>query len=181
VSTAAQRFAGEPNPGLAGGPSRFATSFLRPSPPSLEGTPAELKPTDSEFKVSDPAPIKSVVALPAPPRSSPERFDLLQQFVGTVLDVGEETFSARLQDRTDQSRGSEIAEFDLEEVSDFDRDLVQGGAVFYWSIGYRISPSGQRTRVSRIRFRRLPAWSRSDLRDAEQAVEIWGYMLDDSE
>ena len=74
-------------------------------------------------------------------------------------------FSARL---LSESGPEEIAEFDLVEVSRGDRDLVQQDAIFYWTIGYRETLAGQRSRESVIRFRRLPVWSERELEEARQ-------------
>jgi hypothetical protein len=71
-------------------------------------------------------------------------------------------FSASLRDLTDTSKPEEQASFDLADVSVADRAIVSPGAVFYWAIGYE-TRSGQRSRVSRIRFRMLPRWTERDL------------------
>ena len=80
----------------------------------------------------------------------------LQKWEGYVLDVSKTSFNARLIDLTERGT-EEDAEFDLSEVSQDDLQLVAGGAVFYWSIGYLSDPTGRRRTVSEIRFRRLPA------------------------
>jgi hypothetical protein len=61
----------------------------------------------------------------------------------------------------------------LEEVSAEDLPLLAEGAVLYWTIGYEQTLTGQRKRVSIIRLRRLPAWTRSDLeRVRRRAAEL---------
>jgi len=89
------------------------------------------------------------------------RTELLQQFEGTVEAVSDDgtAFTARLRDRTEVDMPDEMAEFELEEVSSFDQPLVRPGAVFYWSIGYRVARHGGKQRTSEIRMRRLPTWS----------------------
>ena len=91
----------------------------------------------------------------------------LQRWEGNVVEVNDQSFIARLADRTG-ARVDEEGEFSLEEVSPADRNLVIPGAVFYWSIGYLDQRSGQRTRESVLRFRRLPAWNRRELDEARQ-------------
>ena len=95
----------------------------------------------------------------------------------------EESFDAVLYDRTDPSRPDEAATFDLAEASRGDHDLVEEGAVFYWMIGYEESLSGQRTNISRLVFRRLPRWTRSELasveRETRALVDAFG-ATDDS-
>jgi hypothetical protein len=105
-------------------------------------------------------------------------FELRQQFEGTVLSISQDEFEARLMDRTRPSNPNEIASFSLLDVSEGDRELLQPGAVFYWSIGYRIQPWGQRERSSIIRFRRVPVWTRSELGQIKKQAESWAYMLE---
>jgi hypothetical protein len=45
-------------------------------------------------------------------------------------------------------------EFDLDELSKDDIPLCEPGALFYWAVGYRIAPTGQRSRSSVVTFRR---------------------------
>lgn len=118
-----------------------------------------------------------VIVLPVERR--PDRFELLQQFEGTVLDVGEGEFSARLVDRTHPQRPTEIATFESSEVSEGDLPLLHPGAVFYLSIGYRIRSWGQRVREFTISFRRIPVWTRTDLAAIRANASEWRYMLDD--
>jgi hypothetical protein len=99
------------------------------------------------------------------------RFVSLQKWEGVVLEVLDDSFLARLVDLTNGGSDEE-AEFALEEVTPEDRVLVEPGAVFYWNIGYNDSISGQRTRVSEIRFRRLPAWQPEELKEAKRIVSI---------
>lgn len=97
---------------------------------------------------------------PSPPIPEPPyRFDLRQQWEGTVVTVGRDEFRATLYDLTTSNGSIEEATFPLEEVSPGDLALVVPGAVFRWSIGYRIQ-EGQKERVSRLHFARLPGWSR---------------------
>ncbi len=87
------------------------------------------------------------------------------------MDVGAETFTARLVDLTGD-RPEEDVELEKVELSDFDLDLLEPGAIFYWTIGYRRQlPRGARSRESVIRFRRLPAWSHFELAAARKRAE----------
>ena len=90
---------------------------------------------------------------------------VLQKWEGRVESLADDGFVATL---TDTSTGGpdELAEFPWEEISIGDRALVEPGAIFYWSIGYKDAVSGQRSRESVIRFRRLPRWSRQDRAEA---------------
>jgi hypothetical protein len=86
---------------------------------------------------------------------SGERSVSLQKWQGIVLRVNKDTFIAKLVNITDKGYDEE-AEFDYTEVTEEDLKLVRPGAMFYWSIGYSHSITGQRRRFSDIRFRRLP-------------------------
>jgi hypothetical protein len=115
------------------------------------------------------------------PRVQPVRLDSIishRKWEGVVLRVMEDSFLARLVDLT-QKGPDEEAEIALEELSQEDRKLVEPGAIFYWSIGYLDRLSGQRTRVSLIRFRRLPKPSEEDIaaigKQARQLQELIGW------
>jgi len=105
------------------------------------------------------------------------RFVPLQKWEGTVLQVLEDSFFARLVDLTSGGVDEE-AEFPVEEISDADRSLITPGAVFYWNIGYIDNISGQRTRASVIRFRRLPVWRPEELERAERKARRISDLLD---
>jgi hypothetical protein len=106
------------------------------------------------------------------PQIQPQgRFNVLQQYEGVVLSADGETFWARLNNKTSPDADEEEGEFPLEEVSKDDRWLVKPGYIFYWYIGYYDSASGQRTRQSVIRFRRLPAFTSEDLKHAREKAK----------
>lgn len=97
-------------------------------------------------------------------------FMVLQAWEGRVTDVHEETFWARLVDKTNGGPEEE-AKFYVDDVSADDRDLLQTGGVFYWSVGYFDSATGERLKSSLIRFRRLPAWSHRTIAELERRVD----------
>ena len=113
-----------------------------------------------------------------PPVSLPARVSsvVLQKWEGVVLEIGEDTFTARLALLAGEG-GDQIAEIYCDEIDADDRMLLEPGAVFYWSIGYLDKPSG-RERFSQIRLRRLPVWSASELRIAKNKVDELGELLD---
>lgn len=108
-----------------------------------------------------------------------ERAVSLQKWEGVVTEVEKDIFNARLLDLTDDNPEEE-ADFSIEEVSEDDRKLLKPGAVFYWSLGYLTTGTGQVIRTSIVKFRRLPAWTETELKKAqEQATKIrrtigWG-------
>jgi hypothetical protein len=97
----------------------------------------------------------------------------LQEWEGYVTEIGPEKFSARLVDRTaGNTTESEIAEFPVADVADDDKLLLIVGGVFRWIIGYQRSRGGTKRRVSQVTFRRLPAWSANELKEAEAAAKV---------
>jgi hypothetical protein len=96
----------------------------------------------------------------------------LQRWEGRVDEAADDHFVATLTDLT-MAGQEEVAEFDLAEVSAQDRALVVPGAVFYWSVGWRDAVSGQRTRESLLRFRRLPRWTVTARRRTEERANEW--------
>lgn len=111
------------------------------------------------------------VSIPTPSLPQAE-FDALQKWEGHVVSVDDTEFTATLVDLTQPSVEEEVV-LELSELSEDDLPLVQPGAVFYWSVGYRVDQSGERSRSSVIWFRRLPAWTEQDIERARQrAVEL---------
>ncbi len=101
--------------------------------------------------------------------SSPKiSFRELESWEGTVTSVLDDGFVATI---TSSINGMpEEAEFDLDEITEFDRDLLAPGAVFYWTIGYRRTFGEPLRRTSTLMFRRLPAYSRRSLTEAREAA-----------
>lgn len=96
-------------------------------------------------------------------------FSPLQEWEGYVIDIQKDCFTARLIDIT---AGSDIAEeeadFPIEDLSSSDLRLLKLGAVFRWMIGYQRSKGGTKQRVSRVIFRDLPQWTRSELESSKE-------------
>ena len=97
-------------------------------------------------------------------------FTSLIKWRGVVLEIYKDCFLCKLVDQ-DGNSPDEEAEILLSEISDEDLQLIDIGAVFYWSIGYQTNPSGSRTRSSIIRFRRLPVWRSDELSEAKKKAE----------
>lgn len=104
-------------------------------------------------------------------------YQLKQKWEGHVLEVGRETFRARLTPLVGEP-GEHIANIYLEEVDKAERDLVEPGSIFYWSIGYRDLVSGRR-RESFIRFQRLPNRSEREIETARRRGEELLQLLSD--
>ena len=109
--------------------------------------------------------------------SAKEHFNAFQKWVGVILSVDRDVFTARLTPVVGEGSDQE-AEIYLNEVVEEDHNLIQPGAVFYWSIGYLDRPSG-RLRASVIRFQRLPAFTDEDIEAARaKASELQGFLHD---
>jgi hypothetical protein len=168
--------------------SDWTTASVSPPAPSpTAGSPSEHPSTApvpilSASQARHRLPEGTEAATPIPPagaqdtiaglrlRATSSRFDLRQQWEGTVVSIDGDSFSVTLRDLTDASVPEESAELLLEDVSDSDRELLEPGAVFYWSVGYEETFRG-RERKSIIRFRRLPGWTRQQLKAVQDRAE----------
>jgi hypothetical protein len=101
----------------------------------------------------------------------------LQSWEGVVLAVSQDSFLVRVVDAGGEHDDEEVT-VSKDELSDFDLDLLEAGAILYWTIGYRRRIGGARERVSRMRLRRLPAWSSQQLEEAQQRAEDLERELD---
>ncbi len=131
--------------------------------------PLPISQTAAEPEKAQPATAQLLIPT-APPVRHP--FSLLQQWEGVVSTSPKDgEFAATLRDLTHPALVEEQATFFLEQVPLPDRGLVLPGAVFYWSIGYEDTATGTRRTISVLRFRRLPAWTRGDMRRLAHQVE----------
>ena len=107
-----------------------------------------------------------------------EHVQLLQQWEGVITEVKSDSFFADLQDLADANQPIEVVEIPIEEIPNDDMALLVEGAIFYWSIGYETSAGGQLRRVSEIRMRRAPRWTKRGIQQvkkrAEELFEIYG-------
>lgn len=118
-----------------------------------------------------------IVPFHSKPAQDQDSFAVIQKWEGYVSSVTEDTFEATLCCIKGEGP-DQYAKFSFEDVSDDDRPLISVGAVFYWSIGYLEKISGQRLRASLIRFRRLPAWTRRELANAEARAKELESLFD---
>ena len=110
--------------------------------------------------------------------------EILQKWEGVVDAVDEDSkiFTAQLYDpATDEPYPNKVAELLIDDVSDDDQDLLQVGSIFYLTVGYSTRGSGQKDRFVRLKFRRLPNWTESDLRRVrERAQRITRFLNSES-
>jgi hypothetical protein len=94
----------------------------------------------------------------------PIQFRALQKWEGYVRAIEDEVIRTRLTPLKGEG-GVVEAEILIEEIGEEEQELIELGAIFYWTIGYLEIPSG-RIRASMIRFRRLPRWTKHELEAA---------------
>lgn len=104
----------------------------------------------------------------------------INKWEGTVLEVYEHSFLARLTD-IDGSRPDEEAEIIMKEVSEDELSMIEPGAMFDWVIQYRDTP--KRVRESFINFREPQPWSAEEVkeieREAKRKYELFGLKPED--
>lgn len=105
------------------------------------------------------------------------RFILKQEWVGRVDEVREDTFVATLATRAAPGE-YEYAEIEIEEVAPTELDHLRPGAVFYWVVGYRDEPHGQRLGVSSILFRKMAEPTGEQLQRAQDEAASTLAFLD---
>jgi hypothetical protein len=95
-----------------------------------------------------------------------------QKWIGHVEEVHKDVFVAKLTD-LDNPTTYEVGEFDYEEISPEDRELVTKGAAFYWTLG-RSNYNGQVKKESLIRFQRVRLWTEEQFdKVADSANDIY--------
>jgi len=116
------------------------------------------------------SPTPQPVFLPTRTVEPRTHFIALEKREGVVLEIGDGEFEARLIDIL----GDEpevTATFSFEDLSEDGLRLLKPGAIFYWNVGYSVSPSGQRSRVADLVFRRLPGRRNADVAAANKRAD----------
>jgi len=137
------------------------------------GAPSSFSVTESEASAVR-AKINGAISGAFPSVRIPSALSLqpLQEWEGYVAEIGDDVFTARLLDVTARNKyEEEVADFPIADLSDTDRELLKPGAIFRWVIGYQRQRGGTKRRVSQITFRRMPAWSKKDIVDANRKAE----------
>ena len=110
-------------------------------------------------------------------RAEIKQLSVRQEWEGTVASVSRDEFIAVMRDLTDASQPDEEMTLAIEKVAESDRPLVVPGAVFHLAIGERIDVSGRRERGFGLRFRRLPVWTASDIREVRRKADELGKLF----
>ena len=78
--------------------------------------------------------------------------DKFVQWIGRVLEINGETFTARI-DPIRYKTTSKIARFNIKKVVVVNGELLEEGATFYWTVGLFRNPKGSFVKRSEVRFR----------------------------
>lgn len=99
-------------------------------------------------------------------------FVSLRKWEGIVESLSKEGFIAKLKD-VDREVPDERVEIDFDELTNVDeRPLVKTGAIFSWTMGYSVTPSGTRKRQAILIFRRMPVWTEDDIEQGYKEADI---------
>jgi hypothetical protein len=101
--------------------------------------------------------------------SNKNYFRNAQRWIGHVISIDGETFSAKLEDLKSLST-YEIAEFENKEVPEDDIELIGIGNVFYWSVGYNVK-NGTVQKVSILKFQRLPILDADEIEEKVKSLD----------
>ncbi len=96
-------------------------------------------------------------------------FKKTQKWLGHVTEIKSDEFIAELKDLTNPGT-IEIGEFEINEISAEDKELLTIGSAFYWSVGYAVE-KGQVKKESIIRFQRI-YWEQDELDSAFDRARI---------
>lgn len=79
------------------------------------------------------------------------------EWIGVVDSIDFEIglFKARVQDQLSNDIGEEIAEFEIEDLSELNKHRLKEGAIFYWTIGYELEKMTKK-KASKIVFKTTP-------------------------
>jgi hypothetical protein len=114
-------------------------------------------------------PKEKLIALMPASTSFPRTFIASESWEGYVIKTFNYYFSARITDLTEEEPDEDI-EILYKDISTDDRKLIKPGAIFDWHVGNE-NDRGTIRRISIIRFRRLPRWSKSELTKATEIKE----------
>lgn len=93
---------------------------------------------------------------------------VLQKWVGSVIFLDDENteFKAFIRDKTDPEMPDEEVTIRYDELSTYDYGRLVPGAIFYWTIGYRLTGE-TKSKYSEIHFQRLILSTNSTIQDDE--------------
>lgn len=95
------------------------------------------------------------------PSVAKDHTEFAQTWIGHVTKINKTSFDAKLFDLK-QDDTFEIAEFDISDISDDDKELFEIGSIFYWNV-VKDKTRGQIETKSFIRFQRLKPFTEEDV------------------
>ncbi|MBI1211870.1 MAG: hypothetical protein GC190_10440 [Alphaproteobacteria bacterium] len=104
-------------------------------------------------------------------------FQASNEWDGYVSAIGETTFEVELVDLRDPTGGRIKAEIPIEELDEDARKRLAIGQVLRWVVGYEITRSGQKKRASIILIRRLPRWTKNEIKSAQSEARTTAASL----
>lgn len=151
-------------------PPSFDEGVAWPNSGSEVGTESSERPggiaEHTTKQAFDPAEVLRRRYLQTWSRERRPRFVLKQEWIGRVDEVWDDMFAATLVTRSAPEE-VEQAEIEIEEVAPDDRVRLRRGAIFYWVVGYRDEPHGQRLGVSSIIFRTMLEPTGEEIKNAD--------------
>lgn len=98
-------------------------------------------------------------------------FKAIQKWKGTVIEIDQDSFEARLEDLT-LGGNDELEKFYFNDITADERDQLEIGKTFYWTIGQtEYIDTKKIERTSRIVFQRTLSWDIELLDSVKIAVE----------
>lgn len=147
-------------------PRAAAEDPVRTSVDAFSNSPdAGVETTNQAVRPIEVTPYRRDVDPPGPPDV---RTKLLQHWECIVLRVNNGCIECEMHDLTREGSPVEFAELELALFNHFDRELLQPGAVFYWSVGYKTKRTGQVEGFYQLRVRRVSPLSRQKKLEIER-------------
>lgn len=114
-----------------------------------------------------------------PTKFSNVKSQVLQKWVCSIvsLDDSEEEFNAVIKDVTNPNMEDEYVTISYEEISTFDLASLKIGAIFYWTIGYRLNGE-TKSKYSEINFQRLVSPKPNSLNSNSGLEELQALFAD---
>lgn len=106
---------------------------------------------------------------------------VVQKWVGNVLSIDDskEEFSSIIKDVTNPNFEDEYVTIGYEELSTYDLAFLKAGAIFYWTIGYRMSGE-TKSKFSEINMQRLVVAKKASSNAESEFEEFEALFSDDN-
>lgn len=162
------------SPVISNGDDRTPGPFIRRYLAALPKPPISPAARDNQASSeADSLPVNSRVLpkIPALQMKLRSTYHALQEWEGYVQSIGEEEFGVVLCDLTSPQNAKSTTTLPISDLTDEERQALDLGSIFRWTIGYERTPAGQKKRVSRIIFRQMPQWTDAEIAASEDAAK----------